>query len=152
MIVLAVIAASALISAGLIVWLRPLLVRYALARPNARSSHSVPTPQGGGIAVVAASIGVAGLFSGVLPGGEMREVTVLALATLLLALTGAVDDIRPLSAALRLALQALAVTALILAIDGRLLPEVPLWLERGLAVIAGLWFVNLVNFMDGLDW
>ena len=27
----------------------------------------------------------------------------------------------------------------------------PLWLERGLFLIAGLWFVNLVNFMDGLD-
>ena len=31
--------------------LRPLLARYALARPNARSSHKVPTPQGGGMAV-----------------------------------------------------------------------------------------------------
>lgn len=143
---------AAAVSAGLILLLRPLLQRYALARPNARSSHSVPTPQGGGIAVVAALIAAAGLFSGILPGGETRELTVLALATLLLALTGAVDDIRPLSAALRLALQALAVTALILAIDGRLLPDLPLWLERGLAVIAGLWFVNLVNFMDGLDW
>jgi UDP-N-acetylmuramyl pentapeptide phosphotransferase/UDP-N-acetylglucosamine-1-phosphate transferase len=29
---------------------------------------------------------------------------------------------------------------------------VPLWLERGLAVVAGVWFVNLVNFMDGIDW
>ena len=28
----------------------------------------------------------------------------------------------------------------------------PFWIERGLLVLAGLWFVNLVNFMDGLDW
>ena len=34
------------LSAGLIVALHPLLRRYALARPNARSSHTVPTPQG----------------------------------------------------------------------------------------------------------
>jgi len=27
----------------------------------------------------------------------------------------------------------------------------PLWIERGLLLLAGLWFVNLVNFMDGLD-
>src|SRR5260370_41899823 len=40
---------SAIVSAGLIVILRPLLARYAMARPNARSSHKIPTPQGGGI-------------------------------------------------------------------------------------------------------
>ena len=52
---------SRLLCAVLIVLLRPLLVRYALARPNARSSHAVPTPQGGGIAVVAATLLVAAL-------------------------------------------------------------------------------------------
>ncbi|HZB61421.1 MAG TPA: glycosyl transferase, partial [Microvirga sp.] len=51
---------AAVLSAVLIVVLKPLLVRYALARPNARSSHKVPTPQGGGIAVVGASLIVAG--------------------------------------------------------------------------------------------
>src|SRR5260370_23895157 len=49
--------AAALICAGLIVLLRPLLQRYALARPNARSSHVTPTPQGGGIALIAATAG-----------------------------------------------------------------------------------------------
>ena len=47
--------AAALICAGLVVVLRPLLQRYALARPNARSSHVTPTPQGGGIAVMIAT-------------------------------------------------------------------------------------------------
>src|SRR6185437_8048678 len=28
----------------------------------------------------------------------------------------------------------------------------PWWLERALIVFAGIWFVNLVNFMDGVDW
>ena len=32
------------------------------------------------------------------------------------------------------------------------MPACPLWIERGLLLLAGLWFVNLVNFMDGLDW
>ena len=50
----------ALLSAGLILRLRPLLQRYALARPNARSSHTVPTPQGGGIAVVTALVTISG--------------------------------------------------------------------------------------------
>ena len=45
---------AAVTCAILIVVLYPWLARYALARPNARSSHRTPTPQGGGIAVVAA--------------------------------------------------------------------------------------------------
>ena len=40
----------------LMVMLRPWLARYAMARPNARSSHREPTPQGGGIAVVVATL------------------------------------------------------------------------------------------------
>ena len=143
---------SALLSALLIVTLRPLLVRYALARPNARSSHRVPTPQGGGIAVVGASLLVAGavLLAAGMPAGALPVVAVAALA---LAVVGAVDDIRPLPAGPRLLLQAAAVAAVVWASDGRVLPEaVPLGLERTLLVIGGVWFVNLVNFMDGLDW
>ena len=34
----------------------------------------------------------------------------------------------------------------------RIVPACPLWIERALLLLAGLWFVNLVNFMDGLDW
>ena len=52
LIALGTIALAAVTSAALILLLRPLLARYALARPNARSSHVVPTPQGGGIAVM----------------------------------------------------------------------------------------------------
>jgi UDP-N-acetylmuramyl pentapeptide phosphotransferase/UDP-N-acetylglucosamine-1-phosphate transferase len=64
-----------------------------------------------------------------------------------------VDDIRPLPAGPRLLLQAAAVAAVVWASDGRVLPEaVPLGLERALLVLGGVWFVNLVNFMDGLDW
>ena len=47
---------AALFSA-IITWaIRPFLLRLALARPNARSSHRVPTPQGAGIAVIAATL------------------------------------------------------------------------------------------------
>ena len=52
-----VLLAAAAITAVLIVLLRPVLQRYALARPNARSLHSTPTPQGGGIAVLLAIFG-----------------------------------------------------------------------------------------------
>jgi UDP-N-acetylmuramyl pentapeptide phosphotransferase/UDP-N-acetylglucosamine-1-phosphate transferase len=51
-------------------------------------------------------------------------------------------------------LQAIAVGAILAAAPGelRIVPAIPLWIERGLLLLAGLWFVNLVNFMDGLDW
>ena len=140
---------AAALSAGLIVRLRPLLVRYALARPNARSSHTEPTPQGGGIAVVAATLAITGLL---LAAPDVnRDVLMLGFGAVVLALVGAVDDIRPLPAWLRLVLQAVVVGAVLAAVDGRLAPALPLAVERTLAVLAGVWFVNLVNFMDGLD-
>ena len=55
----AIAAMAAVVCAGLIVIIRPWLERYALAHPNKRSSHSAPTPQGGGVAVMAAAIAVA---------------------------------------------------------------------------------------------
>ena len=34
----------------------------------------------------------------------------------------------------------------------RIEPALPWYLERALILLAGLWFLNLVNFMDGIDW
>lgn len=147
------VAAAAIIAAILIVILRPLLLRYALAIPNRRSSHRTPTPQGGGIAVIASTIVVGGVAS-VWLGVATPLLAVLLAVAAALAVLGAVDDIRPLGPALRFGLQGLAVLILAAAMpaDWRALPALPLVLERALLVIAGLWFVNLVNFMDGLDW
>ena len=75
-------------------------------------------------------------------------------ATLFIAVVGFADDLRSMPVVTRLVLQASAVAAILLAApaDLRIVPAVPLWIERGLLLFAGLWFVNLVNFMDGLDW
>ena len=75
-------------------------------------------------------------------------------ATLYLAVVGLVDDIRSIPVGRRLILQAIAVGAVVFADAGdlRIVPALPFWIERGLLLLAGLWFVNLVNFMDGLDW
>jgi UDP-N-acetylmuramyl pentapeptide phosphotransferase/UDP-N-acetylglucosamine-1-phosphate transferase len=154
---LAIGAAAAWAAALLCVLLRPLLIRYALARPNARSSHRIPTPQGGGIAVLAGA-GLAlslALLVEPLETEAVRTLLVVASGAVALAVVGAWDDIRPLPASLRLLLQAACVGFVLMeAAPGlRLFPEVmPLALERGLALLAGVWFVNLVNFMDGLDW
>lgn len=152
---------SALLSAALIVILMPLLQRYALARPNARSSHRIPTPQGGGIAVLTATIiPVAVLAFFISPdaklnwgGMDFRFAWVVLLAAIGLAVVGAVDDIRPLPARHRLLLQIVAVTAVVMATGTRILPAwIPESIELALLIFGGVWFVNLVNFMDGLDW
>ncbi|MGJ4932571.1 glycosyl transferase [Bradyrhizobium sp. HKCCYLS2038] len=148
-IVVAIAVLAAVMCAVLIVLLRPLLQRYALARPNARSSHKIPTPQGAGIAVVGATLVVGGAFASVM---GFAPILMLFIAVPMLALVGLVDDIRPIPVLPRFVLQGLAVGLVVFAApdDLRLFP-IPLLAERTLLLIAGLWFVNLVNFMDGLD-
>lgn len=157
MITLLTVAVAGHVAWFLCLLLRPLMVRYALARPNARSSHRVPTPQGGGIAVlggVVLALLLAGAL-GLLPAQARPALALVLAAAVLVAGVGAWDDIAPLPAGLRLGLQTAAVSVVLMlaAPELRLLPELlPLWAERALCILAGVWFVNLVNFMDGIDW
>lgn len=144
-----------LASIALIIILRPLFKRYALARPNARSSHKVPTRQGGGIAVVGAIIIVtAGMLYSASDEASTVPLAVLFSAVVLVAIVGIVADIHPDYVVPRFLLQALAVVLMIFALpeDLRVAPFLPWWAERALLLFGTLWFVNLVNFMDGLDW
>lgn len=150
------VLAAAALTAGLILVLFPLLRRYALARPNARSSHTIPTPQGGGIAVVATTLLVtvgAATWFGVAPWTD-EQLLVVTGATLLLAVVGLVDDIRPIPPGPRLLLQAITVSAVVAILPEHLdlVPAVPPWMERAGVGFGLLWFLNLFNFMDGLDW
>jgi UDP-N-acetylmuramyl pentapeptide phosphotransferase/UDP-N-acetylglucosamine-1-phosphate transferase len=149
-------ALSAVGCVALIIFLRPLLRRYALAQPNERSSHRVPTPQGGGIAVVAATIVVAYGAYFFSPGGvpSVLPLATVFTAVILIAAVGTLADVRPIEVTPRLMLQALAVAVVIYTLPAelRVMPILPWWAERILLVVGGLWFVNLVNFMDGLDW
>jgi UDP-N-acetylmuramyl pentapeptide phosphotransferase/UDP-N-acetylglucosamine-1-phosphate transferase len=148
---------AAMLSAGLTILLRPLLIQYALAKPNARSSHKIPTPQGGGAAVIGATLMTASVTIFLDPPSEPGAVTtfaIIAAAALGIAIIGAVDDINPLGTLPRLAAQAVAITILVslLPAERQVIPLLPWWLERIGLVLAGVWFVNLVNFMDGVDW
>src|SRR3981081_3893550 len=75
-------------------------------------------------------------------------------ASLFIATVGFADDVKSIPVLPRLLLQALAVGAILVtsSTNLRVVPALPLWIERGLLLLAGLWFVNLVNFTDGLDW
>jgi UDP-N-acetylmuramyl pentapeptide phosphotransferase/UDP-N-acetylglucosamine-1-phosphate transferase len=150
---LSALIASAVLSAVVTWAIRPLLLRHALARPNTRSSHRVPTPQGAGIAVIAATLVVAGAIMVWSGAPDLKVPVAMFAASLFIAVVGFADDVKSIDVLPRLLLQAAAVGAIIFTSPGdlRIAPVCPLWIERGLLLLAGLWFVNLVNFMDGLD-
>ncbi|MGB6754314.1 MAG: glycosyltransferase family 4 protein [Xanthobacteraceae bacterium] len=151
----AIVVSAMLMCIALIIFLRPVFKRYALARPNARSSHTIPTRQGGGIAVVAATIVVSvGILYTASDEAGTIPLAIVFSAIVLIAIVGTVADIYPDYVVPRSLLQAIAVAAVIFSLpDGlRVAPLLPWWVERALLVFGGLWFVNLVNFMDGLDW
>lgn len=130
---------------------RPLLARLAMARPNARSSHRVPVPQGAGLAMLAAALVVVPVAYGFRPD---RTVGCLALAALGLAMLGFADDIRPLRWRLKLGLQALCCLVAVAGLPAslRLLPvDALFWPERLMMAFALLAMVNIVNFIDGID-
>jgi UDP-N-acetylmuramyl pentapeptide phosphotransferase/UDP-N-acetylglucosamine-1-phosphate transferase len=153
---LLILALAAAASLALNRLLAPLLARYALAPPNARSSHKVPTPQGGGIAVVGA-VFAAMLAASLFAIADTKALVALwpiAAGVVLLAATGACDDILHLPVGPRFVLQFIAVAAVLAALpdEARVVPLLPWWVERAMLLIAGVYLVNIVNFMDGLDW
>ncbi|WP_341880141.1 glycosyltransferase family 4 protein [Synechococcus sp. UW140] len=120
----------------------PLLSRRLLDQPNARSSHKLPTPRGGGVAFVLVASGFALPFGFALPAA-------LPLITLPLAIVGFLDDRHNLPASLRYGVQVL--TALFLLWISPLSANAPgfwVWL---LLLIAATAVINFTNFMDGLD-
>jgi UDP-N-acetylmuramyl pentapeptide phosphotransferase/UDP-N-acetylglucosamine-1-phosphate transferase len=134
---------AALATAVLTIAAMPLFRRYAMARPNARSSHHTPVPQGGGAAIVLSTLALA-TFAAAGAGG--MQLGFIAMGVLLLAIVGTIDDIRSLPVLPRLGLQFIAVISVVLGAfgTGRILPEIPMPVE--IAVL-----VNLTNFIDGID-
>ena len=117
-----------------------------LAHPNARSSHAKATPTMGGIAIVVPVIVLLAAFAwnqGMAEHGMMFR---LLIAVTFLAAVGFLDDLKGLSAGVRLVCQA-ACVALLLEGFGLSLPL--FWLAA--IGILLLWHVNLYNFMDGID-
>ncbi|MHA1536663.1 MAG: MraY family glycosyltransferase [Alphaproteobacteria bacterium] len=133
--------------------LRMLRRRQILDHPNERSSHENPTPRGGGIAVISVVLAAAAaiaLVSRTAPAGIWP---VLGGAVLLAGISW-IDDLKGMGAIPRLAAQ-VAAAALGLAfvpsenlVFQGLLPEIA---DRLLAGLIWVWFINLFNFMDGID-
>lgn len=137
----------------------PLAIRCArrynlLDQPNHRSSHSRPTPRGGGVAIVAAFYAtILGLWAyGLLEVGVLY----VLLCGIPIAVVGYWDDLRSLGIVPRLAVQCISATATLAFLWP--LPDLslatwvaPAWMA---AIVYGLglvWLTNLFNFMDGID-
>tara|TARA_R110001583_G_scaffold161391_1_gene313375 strand:- start:99495 stop:100541 length:1047 start_codon:yes stop_codon:yes gene_type:complete len=150
---LAIFSGCFLIGTMLLTWAVLLYLRRKaiLDMPNHRSSHAVPTPRGGGLAVtplLVVMVGAVFLWSG---DTDIARWGMLAAAVVLGGLSW-LDDRHDLSPAIRFACQFIAVIVGVFAIDGPVLQGlVPMWLDRILVVLAWVWFLNLFNFMDGID-
>jgi len=120
----------------------------------------VPSPADaarGRIAVVIATLGVAGAVIAVLPAfaqSQGDQILAVMVAAALLAVVGGIDDMRSLPEAPRLLLQFVAAGAVVAALPNEfhVLPQLPWSIERALLFFGLVWFVNTVNFMDGIDW
>jgi UDP-N-acetylmuramyl pentapeptide phosphotransferase/UDP-N-acetylglucosamine-1-phosphate transferase len=150
-------AAAAATSAGIVLALLPWLQRHALVHPNSRSSHRNAVPQGGGVAVIAATLGVVAAAMAIGMTGSPLNTNTLWLvfaATTFITIVGAADDIWTIEVAPRLLLQMVAVVVMIASLPAelRVVAWLPWWIERVVLLLAVMWFVNLTNFMDGIDW
>ncbi len=143
------------------IMLTGLVRKYALSRsiidiPNERSSHTVPTPRGGGLAIVTLLLMAIGYcyFSG---KSSLEFMLALGGGTLIVAIVGWIDDHKHIPAAIRATVYALAAIWAITWINR----EFPLYNDTygfpfGLLgclfiVIGIVWLTNLFNFMDGTD-
>jgi len=138
-----------------------LLRRYALSKslidiPNVRSSHSIPTPRGGGVAVVITFL-VALVILWLMSFLEGTVVLALMGSGLLISIIGFIDDHGHIAARWRLISHFTAAVWVVFWLGG--MPPFMLFgveLDIGLvgelfAVVAIVWLLNLYNFMDGID-
>lgn len=146
-----ILSLLALAFAWSLTWLywRAMIAYGRLEQPTDRGMHTVPVPSGAGATIVAAALLLWPLWRG--PDAAQHVMLLGTLAAL--AMVSWLDDRRGLSPALRLATHAVAVALLLASVgpEHRALPALPLAAERALMGLAWLWFINLFNFMDGID-
>ena len=158
-------ALAALAISAISTWLA---ISYAKRRrlidePGVRRSHSTPTPRGGGIGIVIAAL-VAGCVPAMIrPPTSIGAAVVLTVAIVIVAAAGWIDDHRGLSARTRFAAHCIAAIIFLLPVIAAvaLSPDAleenftttvsTVWISLAVIVFAIVWFVNLHNFMDGID-
>ena len=153
--------AGFILGAAILSWLLASRVRlYALDRlldvPNERSSHTVPTPRGGGLAIAVTILGGV-IFAALRSWITWDLALALSGGGALIAAVGWIDDHKSLSALTRFAVQFFSAAWAMFWLGG--LPALSVGsatLELGLlgtvlGVIGIVWAINLYNFVDGID-
>jgi len=142
---LAVVACGAVVAGAEAVTI-PLLRRAAIIDvPGHRSSHTVPTPRGGGIPIAAGLLVAAGMIGG-------ANAVVFAFAVAAFGLLGFAEDLRGLTAGRRLIMQAGGSTLVAVLLVSDLAGPATVLLV--LVALVAMWitgFVNAFNFMDGVN-
>lgn len=131
------------------------LKKSLLIRPNERSSHTTPTPHGGGIAIaITWFLGLVYLFT------YQRIESSLFYALMcgsLLSCVSYLDDLYELSPKTRLFAQVVVSIAGLYALGGLNKIDFGFWILENpfitnpLALFGIIWFINLYNFLDGID-
>ena len=155
---LVILSGSAVLAALLtLIIRRSALHKQLLDIPNDRSLHSVPTPRGGGAAIVLAFTASIVALSATNYVDTQNAAILIGCGTVV-ALTGFLDDRQLLShARSRLALHFVAAVIAVSALGG--LPTLPVFgTDVSLGIFGGIlatiylvWLLNLFNFMDGID-
>ena len=145
------------LGAGGAAWAAVGLVRHLLLRrgildhPNERSNHTAAKPRGGGIGML---IILLPLWTVIALFGRADATLdwIVGLAALGLGAISWVDDLRRVGPLPRLAAQIAAVAIGLAVLPGAVFQDLlPLPLDRVLSGFLWLWFINLFNFMDGID-
>lgn len=157
MLMIWIILASFLISFLLTGYMR----HYALKKniidnPNERSSHTIPTPRGGGVSIVITFLLV---LVGLIVSHQLEVTTglILVAAGLGVAVLGFLDDHGHINSMLRLAIHFVIAISTVFFLGG--FSEVTLfngnlqlvWSANIIAVFFLVWLLNLYNFMDGIN-
>ena len=123
--------------------------------PNERSLHDIPTPHGGGLAIVISwyvGISILFFFSKI-----DKNLYFALLSGAILTLVSLIDDLRGLKPYIRLIFHFITSIIAFVLLGGLRQLVIPgmqmnyLFLVYPLAIIGMVWFINLFNFMDGVD-
>ncbi|MDR6956356.1 Fuc2NAc and GlcNAc transferase [Pseudomonas brassicacearum] len=137
------------------------LRRYAIKKniidiPNSRSSHIVPTPRGGGVAIVISFV-VANSLLFLFESINLSDYLTIMGAGILVSGIGFIDDHRHVSARWRLLAHFIAALWVLFCLDGGPTISVfglavnSVYLSSVFAFLYLVWMINLYNFMDGID-
>lgn len=154
--VVAAVLATVLVTLALTLWLTARFIRWAnrtriLDIPNHRSGHTAPTPRGAGLVIAGVTAGAAGLAAVTSPAA--RPLLTALVGAVPVVLVGWLDDRRGLHALPRFATHVLASAwgaGWLVFVAWHLSGITAVTTTIGLVLLI-TWFINLFNFMDGLD-